>query len=233
MFSGRWELKPEEDGSYFIDRDPTVFRHVLNLRGQPPSLNLLSTQELQQLKEDAEFYQLPKLSEYLRTSFRFMPGPNYKVSSDGLEITKTSTTDQWDVTAITDTIPSSGIHHLKLKLVKSDFGTIVFGVCPSTIDQSQEKNFKQCGWYYSCLSGGLFSGPPHDAFDRSYHSMSRRSIRFTGREVGVTIDMTTGQISFTLDGENKGTAYKDIPVNQHLCFCVMLCELNDIVRILL
>lgn len=32
------------------------------LRGQPPPLQLLSAQELQQLKEDAEFYQFPALS---------------------------------------------------------------------------------------------------------------------------------------------------------------------------
>lgn len=37
MFSRRWNTRPEEDGCYFIDRDPCVFGHVLNyLRGQPP-----------------------------------------------------------------------------------------------------------------------------------------------------------------------------------------------------
>jgi hypothetical protein len=36
MFSGRWDLKKQDDGTYFIDRDPFVFRHILNfLRGDP------------------------------------------------------------------------------------------------------------------------------------------------------------------------------------------------------
>ena len=30
MFSGRFDMKEQEDGSYFIDRDPTHFRFILN-----------------------------------------------------------------------------------------------------------------------------------------------------------------------------------------------------------
>ena len=30
MFSGRFDTKPAEDGSYFIDRDGTHFRYILN-----------------------------------------------------------------------------------------------------------------------------------------------------------------------------------------------------------
>ena len=30
MFSGRFDSKPAEDGSYFIDRDGTHFRYILN-----------------------------------------------------------------------------------------------------------------------------------------------------------------------------------------------------------
>ena len=30
MFSGRFDTKPDEDGIYFIDRDGTHFRYILN-----------------------------------------------------------------------------------------------------------------------------------------------------------------------------------------------------------
>ena len=30
MFSGKFEMKPSEDGSFFIDRDGTYFRFILN-----------------------------------------------------------------------------------------------------------------------------------------------------------------------------------------------------------
>jgi hypothetical protein len=66
MFSGRWGTRPEDDGCYFIDRDPMVFRHVLNyLRGQPPTLDMLSNQEIFLLRREAKYFHLPGLDEYL------------------------------------------------------------------------------------------------------------------------------------------------------------------------
>ena len=42
MFSGRHELKPdEEDGAYFIDRNGKLFRYVFNtIHTQPDSLSI-------------------------------------------------------------------------------------------------------------------------------------------------------------------------------------------------
>jgi hypothetical protein len=66
MFSGRWDLQKEEDGSIFIDRDPFVFRHILNfLRGDEPLINLLTPMEKEMLKRDADFYQINKLVDLL------------------------------------------------------------------------------------------------------------------------------------------------------------------------
>lgn len=66
MFSGRWPLNAESDGTYFIDRDPFVFRHVANyLRREVLNLELLSRAELEALKKDAAFYQLDGLLRQL------------------------------------------------------------------------------------------------------------------------------------------------------------------------
>ena len=58
MFSGRFDTKPSEDGSYFIDRDGTHFRYLLNyLRtGQltVPDDKILR----RELLAEAEFYQV-------------------------------------------------------------------------------------------------------------------------------------------------------------------------------
>ena len=58
MFSGRFDTKPSEDGSYFIDRDGTHFRFILNyLRtGQltVPDDKILR----RELLAEAEFYQV-------------------------------------------------------------------------------------------------------------------------------------------------------------------------------
>lgn len=67
MFSGQWDLRVEDDGCYFIDRDPLVFRYVLNfLRGQPIELDELTTSKKKLLLSDAEYYQLDGLIDLLR-----------------------------------------------------------------------------------------------------------------------------------------------------------------------
>jgi hypothetical protein len=67
MFSGVRDIKAEEDGSFFIDRDPYVFRHILNfMRGHNFNLDRLTSQECEALEEDAEFYQVQPLIELLK-----------------------------------------------------------------------------------------------------------------------------------------------------------------------
>ena len=68
MFSGRHELKREPDGSYFIDRDGTHFRYILNyLRDGCIKEGVLPQSESvwRELLTEAEFYQLGGLVEYL------------------------------------------------------------------------------------------------------------------------------------------------------------------------
>ena len=69
MFSGRFDTKPSEDGSYFIDRDGTHFRYILNyLRtGQllVPKNEIIRVE----LLAEAEFYQIEGIVNTLRESF--------------------------------------------------------------------------------------------------------------------------------------------------------------------
>ena len=66
MFGGRFNTKSEADGTYFIDRDPEVFGIILNyLRCQPLKLQMLSPIQLETLREDAAYYQLPGLVDCL------------------------------------------------------------------------------------------------------------------------------------------------------------------------
>ena len=63
MFSEKFELKKEDDGSFFIDRDGTFFHHILNyLRDGTVSQCVLEQYQPQILKE-AEFYELSGLKE--------------------------------------------------------------------------------------------------------------------------------------------------------------------------
>ncbi|XP_004365430.1 potassium channel tetramerisation domain-containing protein [Capsaspora owczarzaki ATCC 30864] len=68
MFSGDFPIRQDPDGCYFIDRDGTHFRHILNyLRyGRVHiALTSLTRDTLMQLREEADFFQLRGLLQLL------------------------------------------------------------------------------------------------------------------------------------------------------------------------
>ena len=68
MFSGKFDMKPSEDGSFFIDRDGTHFRFILNfLRTGKLTLPEGAT-FTKELEEEAEFYQIQGLIDALRSA---------------------------------------------------------------------------------------------------------------------------------------------------------------------
>ena len=68
MFSGKFDTKPSEDGSFFIDRDGTHFRFMLNyLRTGKLTLPEGAT-FLKELEEEAEFYQIQGIIDALKPS---------------------------------------------------------------------------------------------------------------------------------------------------------------------
>ena len=75
MFSGRHDLETMqcEDGSFFIDRDGTHFRHILNyLRDGEEAVESFpkSTDVLMELIREAKFYQLEGLTTMLKPILR-------------------------------------------------------------------------------------------------------------------------------------------------------------------
>jgi len=60
MFSGRHNLTTDESGYYFIDRDGTHFRHILNYLRCPEDFDVssISADHLKELKKEAVYYGL-------------------------------------------------------------------------------------------------------------------------------------------------------------------------------
>ena len=72
MFSGRYNLQRESDGSFFIDRDGTNFRYILNyLRDGDASVDVIPDNRklVQELISEAEFYKLPMLKTQLEIKY--------------------------------------------------------------------------------------------------------------------------------------------------------------------
>ena len=98
MFSGRHKLTQDTNGAYFIDRDGTHFRYILNyLRNGTVSNGTLPTDNklfLNELLNEAEFYQITGLITYLEKLlgiYRF----NYTSEEHESELFGTLFTTEW------------------------------------------------------------------------------------------------------------------------------------------
>ena len=58
MFSGKFDTKPSEDGSFFIDRDGTHFRFILNYLRDGELILPKGATFLEELHKEAKFYQI-------------------------------------------------------------------------------------------------------------------------------------------------------------------------------
>ena len=68
MFSETFEMKPSEDGAFFIDRDGTHFRFILNYLRTGKLTSPEGEAALKELQEEAEFYQIEGLIEKLKVN---------------------------------------------------------------------------------------------------------------------------------------------------------------------
>ena len=68
MFGGDWDIKSNEDGSIWIDRDPTHFSVILNYLRSGDNVQLPDCiRDLNELNAEAEFYGLKGLHDIINT----------------------------------------------------------------------------------------------------------------------------------------------------------------------
>ena len=65
MFSGKFEMKPSEDGTFFIDRDGTHFRFILNYLRNGELILPEGATFLKELEAEAKFYQIQGILDEL------------------------------------------------------------------------------------------------------------------------------------------------------------------------
>ena len=69
MFSEEFDSKPSEDGSYFIDRDGTHFRYILNYLRTGQLIVPKDEIIREELLAEAEFYQVEGIIKALKVSY--------------------------------------------------------------------------------------------------------------------------------------------------------------------
>eukprot|EP01094_Clydonella_sp_ATCC50884_P014670 TRINITY_DN2514_c0_g1_i6.p2 TRINITY_DN2514_c0_g1~~TRINITY_DN2514_c0_g1_i6.p2 ORF type:complete len:249 (+),score=69.86 TRINITY_DN2514_c0_g1_i6:288-1034(+) len=152
MFSGRFNAVALEDGTYFVDRDGSVFRHVLNfLRGQELRLDRLSDTELAHLLEDAEFYNIEDLLDHIQ-HFK-----NLRVPSNILE-------DRHWVRALLSWLPRGSRLELCYRGTRDGFGAAEFHTACDNRGPMVLLCQDEGGWVFGGFSSvGWRSGAENDA----------------------------------------------------------------------
>jgi len=232
--------RPKKMEAFFIDRDPFVFRHILNfMRQQPLDLESLTTQEKKTLLLDANYYQLVNLVEILDNAPKiedniikiddqhvFIPGPNDTLSNNNKTATKTGSVT-WSALTGSKRI-SNGSHQWTIKLKAGGSSGFFIGVAPFDINKNTPNIYSQNGWYLYTHSSVLYSGPPMNFSNKAYSSTSALAI---GSTVTVKLDMDKKTIAFIINGTDYGVAYNNIPTDKELCSCVLMVIANDSVEI--
>ena len=131
-------------------------------------------------------------------------------------------------------IPLNRVISWRIKILKSAEGIegLFVGVAPSDIDQNNcNNNYEKCGWYYECHGSRLWSGPPHYYVNKYYDERGEfyYNIR-SGSMVGVVMDTTKSELSFSFGRKKLGVAYEGIPLDKPLVACVLLTHGGDSVE---
>ena len=106
-------------------------------------------------------------------------------------------------------------HKWKIKILKSQNKSIMVGVAPSDFDINSS-SYNNCGWYFYCLTSGLYSGPPFNYMDKG------TDISQINDEIIVVMNMKKRSLKFIINGEDKGDSYTDIPMDKSLYPAVCL-----------
>ena len=144
--------------------------------------------------------------------------------------------DSWCTIIGNTPLPLNTVTSWSIKVLESrddDGANIRVGVAPLDINQN-DNNYDKCGWYFCCYYSTLFSGRPHKCMDKKYGPKGEEGeYVHNGDSVGVVMDTTKGELSFTLNGVNLGVAYKKIPLDKPLVPCVLLKYKGDSVELVM
>ena len=111
-----------------------------------------------------------------------------------------------------------------IDILHSKSNHIMVGV--TTIDcDLKALSFNKCGWYISCLTSNLYSGPPHNYYGKE------TNLNRIEDEITIIMNMNKGTLKFIIDDEDKGESYMNIPLDKPLIPVVILYDSNDKVRI--
>uniref|UniRef100_A0A6B2LF59 Potassium channel tetramerisation-type BTB domain-containing protein n=1 Tax=Arcella intermedia TaxID=1963864 RepID=A0A6B2LF59_9EUKA len=203
LSSGHWQ--PDEDGEYFIDRNPKLFIHILDfLRTGKVNTKGFTEDDHLKLKEDLDYYLITIPPQTLSWSKEWTWSKEFCGSNIVIQdriVTKQSGGSNWNA-GVLGSIPNLSSFKLRLKNIVSH-GCAMLGMAPKKNFNINGSNYTSCGWYYYAHTGGLYSSKGDG--NRSYATALQ-----VGSILEVIFNKEQKTISFSVDGIPKGLAYSNI-----------------------
>lgn len=208
---------PDTDGTFFIDRDPDMFDHIIwSFRtGRPLEPGGLSSSQTEKLKEEVEYYQLPsKLVEGLipvEWDEAFC-STKLVITNEGHTVTKRERNSTvWGGSVRAKTPDQSSF---KVRVKNPDRG-IMIGYVRGSEFSPDHANYPHSGWFLS-QEGCLFSdGYSHAPFTRRLQPDDLITVR---------LNKTLATISFDINREAMGPAFHNITCDDALYPCIEFCQ---------
>ena len=116
----------------------------------------------------------------------------------------------------------------KIKILNTYNNNIMVGIATIDFDinsSSYDIN-KNCGWYYNCINGTLYSGSPHNYQGKCINLMPKNN------EITVIMNMKKKSLKFINEKEDKGESYTNIPLDKPIFPSILLRDICDSVEII-
>eukprot|EP00419_Tripos_fusus_P085688 CAMPEP_0172861458 /NCGR_PEP_ID=MMETSP1075-20121228/72670_1 /TAXON_ID=2916 /ORGANISM="Ceratium fusus, Strain PA161109" /LENGTH=322 /DNA_ID=CAMNT_0013709597 /DNA_START=27 /DNA_END=991 /DNA_ORIENTATION=- len=199
--SGQWE-PCGDDGAYFIDRDAGPFEAIMaSFRsGEPVDFCGLRPSERKRLQDECQYYQLPNHIVFGGLHWDSSRcGSTLSISDGGHTVTKTGGDSACDA-AVLATTEASGFR-VRIRQLGPE-GDLMVGYANSDSFEANGQNYDRSGWFLSCDDGRLYSS----CLGRGVEGISAAAGMVpSGSLVEVQYDAERSRISFSVDGEARGT----------------------------
>lgn len=237
MFSGKYRLEKDEKGYFFIDRDGTHFRYILNFLRTGSLLVPEDPLIRRELQIEAEFYQIPSLIDLLAHpqgnggEARFSKELCHKnLVLDSTATVATVATKGTSRVLIDTASVHSGKHYWEIRLDKlQNPNCVAVGVSRTTSNLSTYVGSTKDGWSIIVMNREnlkRWNSPTCEEYGKG-------GIFREGDTVGLLLDYTGGErgtLSFYINRVNQGEAFRNLP--PHLFPAVSLHSKGDQVTIL-
>lgn len=131
--------------------------------------------------------------------------------------TKEGTYGSYSTVLCESALPVGSVTNWSIRVLEtwcSNGDKILIGVVPSVIDQNNNFNYIEYGWYLNCGSMSLYSGPPQRYNSKKVPQFANTSIA-KGSIINVSVNTITHTLSYTINGITAEDVYTNLPTFIH------------------